>query len=319
MTMTAELLLLSLPLAMALDMIFGDPTWLPHPVRWMGKAIEWTEPRFRSLPFSPKRSGALMAFSLIVLTWTFATMVVTGTSMLHPVFGLMVQTLLLFTCISARGLADAAMSVYLSLKSSGISEGRKAVSMIVGREVEQLDENGVSRAAVETVAENLVDGFASPLFFFLIGGVPLALTYKMVNTLDSMIGYKNERYLYFGRFAAHVDDFANFLPARLVVPFIALTSQFLNGRGRQTLKISFRDGRRHASPNAGYPEAAFAGALGLWLGGANYYHGALVEKPVIGEGLAPTSPHHIKLACSLMLVTSIVLFMVAAAVLFFNS
>jgi adenosylcobinamide-phosphate synthase len=187
--------------------------------------------------------------------------------------------------------------------------------MIVGREVDRLDETGVTRAAVETVAENLVDGVIAPLFFAVLGGAPLAMAYKMVNTLDSMVGYKNERYLLFGRFAARLDDVANYLPARLSVPFIAIAAHLLNGRGRAALKIARRDGRAHASPNAGYPEAAFAGALGLWMGGPNTYHGRVVEKPVIGKELAGARRIHIRQACRLMLSTSLLFFMVAATLI----
>lgn len=185
--------------------------------------------------------------------------------------------------------------------------------MIVGREVDRLDERGVTRAAVETVAENLVDGVVSPLFFAVLGGAPLAMAYKMVNTLDSMVGYKNDRYLMFGRFAARMDDVANFIPARLAVPLIALAAQLLNRRGRVSMETAWKDGRAHASPNAGYPEAAFAGALGLWMGGPNHYHGRLVKKPVIGIGFADARPAHIRQASRLMLTTAILVFMVAAA------
>ena len=184
--------------------------------------------------------------------------------------------------------------------------------MIVGREVDRLDATGVTRAAVETVAENLVDGVISPLFFAVIGGAPLALAYKMVNTLDSMVGYKNDRYLHFGHFAARMDDVANFIPARLSVSLIALAAHLLAGRGKTVLSVARRDGRAHASPNAGYPEAAFAGALNLWMGGPNIYHGRRVDKPVIGRGLADARPGDIRRACRLMLATSLLAFMVAA-------
>jgi adenosylcobinamide-phosphate synthase len=264
------------------------------------------------LPFNKKAAGSLMAVLLIGLTWTLTRIVCDCAFFLHSVLGMAVQTILLYTCISARGLSDAALNVYHVLRNSGLNAGRKAVSMIVGREVDQLDEEGVSRATVETIAENLVDGVVSPLFFFVIGGAPLAMAFKMVNTLDSMIGYKNDRYLYFGRCAARIDDVVNYIPARLAVPFVAMASRWLNNRCKQTLKTALRDGRLHASPNAGFPEASFAGALKLWLGGPNIYHGRLVKKPVIGEGFAKTRPVHILLACRLMLATS-VLFLIAAA------
>ena len=301
-----------LALAVTLDMLLGDPLWLPHPVRWMGKTIAWLEPRFRKFPLKPTLAGALMAMLLVVSVWIICLLLVGIAAAIHPAGGILVQAVMIYVCISARSLADAALAVGKALGQSGLGAGRQAVSMIVGREVDRLDERGVTRAAVETVAENLVDGFVSPLFFAVLGGAPLAMAYKMVNTLDSMVGYKNDRYLRFGRFAARMDDVANFIPARLAVPFIALAAQLLNGRGRAAVDTARRDGRAHASPNAGYPEAAFAGALGVWMGGPNHYHGRLVRKPVIGNGLAGARPAHIRQACRLMLTTALLVFMAAA-------
>jgi len=311
--MPAEGLALALTLAVVLDMLLGDPLWLPHPVRWMGKAIERLEPRFRGLSLSLLVSGALMAAILVISTWIIGWLLVKIAVTIHPAAGTLIQALMIYTCISSRSLAVAALAVGKALGESGLNAGRQAVSMIVGREVDRLDEKGVTRAAVETVAENLVDGFVSPLFFAFLGGAPLAMAYKMVNTLDSMVGYKDDRYLLFGRFAARTDDVANFIPARLSVPFIALAAQLLNGRGRAAMNTAFRDGRAHASPNAGYPEAAFAGALGMWMGGPNHYHGQLKEKPVIGKGLADARPAHIHQACRLMSTTSLLVFIFAAA------
>ncbi|MFO7713430.1 adenosylcobinamide-phosphate synthase CbiB [Desulfosarcina sp.] len=306
-------LALALTLAVALDMLLGDPLWLPHPVRWMGKAIERLEPRFRLLPMRPLASGAFMAALLVATVWMVCLLLVRLAASVHPFAAIILQTLMLYTCISARSLAEAAMNVGSTLAESGLSAGRRAVSMIVGREVDRLDQAGIARATVETVAENLVDGVVSPLFFAVLGGAPLAMAYKMVNTLDSMVGYKNDRYLLFGRFAARMDDAANFIPARLSVPVIALAAHLINGRGRAVLKIARRDGRAHPSPNAGFPEAAFAGALGLWMGGPNRYHGRLVRKPVIGRGLSEARPVHIRQACRLMLATSTIIYVVAAA------
>jgi adenosylcobinamide-phosphate synthase len=295
-----------------LDMLLGDPLWLPHPVRWMGRAIAWLEPRFRRLTLKPLLSGALMATLLVSSVWLICLLLVWFAAAVHPAAGILVQAVMIYVCISARSLADAAQAVGNALGHSGLGAARQAVSMIVGREADRLDERGVTRAAIETVAENLVDGVVSPLFFAVLGGAPLAMAYKMVNTLDSMVGYKSDRYLLFGRFAARMDDVANFIPARLAVPFIALAAQLLNGRGRATMGTAFRDGRAHASPNAGYPEAAFAGALGLWMGGPNHYHGRLVEKPIIGVGFADARPVHIRQACRLMLTTALLVFMIAA-------
>ena len=310
--MRAEGLVLALTLAVLLDLLLGDPLWLPHPVRWMGRAIDRLEPRFRALYRSPLVAGALMAAGLVAGVWVVCFLLVALAASLHPAAGIIVQTLLIYTCISARSLADAALAVGKALSDAGLAAGRKAVSMIVGRETDNLDETGVIRAAVETVAENLVDGFISPMFFAVLGGAPLAMAYKMINTLDSMIGYKNERYLLFGRCAARLDDAANYVPARLSVLFIALAAQLSNGNGRSAVASAWKDGRAHASPNAGYPEAAFAGALELWMGGPNVYHGKRVDKPVIGQGLADARPVHIRQACRLMLTTVLLFFMAAS-------
>ena len=310
--MNPEGLAIAITLAVALDMLLGDPQWLPHPVRWMGTAIERLEPRFRALACRPLVSGALMVTLLVTSVWIVCLLLVRWPLSVHPVAGIVVQAIMIYACISARSLADAALAVGKALGQSGLVAGRRAVSMIVGRETDRLDEKGVTRAAVETVAENLVDGVVSPLFFAVLGGAPLAMAYKMINTLDSMIGYKNERYLQFGRFAARLDDVANFIPARLSVPVIALAAQLLNGRGRATIATAWQDGRAHASPNAGYPEAAFAGALAMWMGGANHYHGRRVDKPIIGRRYADARPAHIRQACRLMLTTSLLIFMSAA-------
>jgi adenosylcobinamide-phosphate synthase len=309
--MHAEGLFLALILAVTLDLLIGDPRWMPHPVRWMGKAIERLEPHFLAMRCDMRIAGGLMAALLVTSVWLLSLLIVLFANAMHPAVGILVQAMMIFTCISARSLADAAREVGKALAESGLDAGRRAVAMIVGREVDQLDETGVTRAAVETVAENLVDGVISPIIFVVVGGAPLAMAYKMVNTLDSMIGYKNDKYLYFGRFAARLDDMVNFIPARFSVPVIALAARLLNHDWRLALTVARRDGRAHASPNAGYPEAAFAGALGLWMGGPNVYHGRLVEKPVIGQGLGEAQPAHIQKACRLMLTTSIVVYAIA--------
>lgn len=307
--------ILALTLAFLLDMLLGDPLWQPHPVRWMGNAITRLEPMFRTRIASPAAAGAWMTVSLVAGVWLAAGLTLRIAAAIHPALALLVQILMIYTCISARSLADAALAVGDALAASGLAAGRRAVAMIVGREVDRLDAAGVSRAAVETVAENLVDGVIAPLCFVLLGGAPLAMAYKMVNTLDSMIGYKNDRYRDFGRFAARLDDVVNFIPARLSVPFIALAAHLLGGHGRRALTVVYRDGRAHASPNAGFPEAAFAGALGVWMGGPNRYHGCIVEKPVIGRGLGDVGDVHIPMACQLMLTTTLLFFLTAAGIL----
>lgn len=295
-----------LPAAFVLDLLVGDPPRLPHPIRWMGAAIQWAEPRFRRLPLSLGAAGGLFAASLITATGLSAFLALKAAAAVHPLLGFGLEILLIYYCISSRSLADAAMAVYRPLRDGKPAAAKRRVAMIIGRDVAPLSEAGVARACVETVAENLVDGVISPLFYAAIGGAPLALAFKMVNTLDSMVGYKNDRYRSFGRAAARIDDAANYLPARLAVPFIALAAALLARRGRKTFSRALREGRRHTSPNAGLPEAAFAGAMGVRLGGPNFYGGVLVEKPFIGTGLGAVVPAHIPRACELMLLSALV-------------
>ncbi len=305
--MLADLNWYIIPLALALDLLIGDPRSLPHPIVYMGKAIERSETLFRRHVKNVFVSGLIFALFLIASTWMLAFFCVWLALFINPVLGDVVQVVLLFFCFSTKSLAKAATEVGDALETQGLGAGQRAVAMIVGRETHRLDEAGVVKASVETVAENFVDGFLSPLFFALIGGVPMALAYKMVNTMDSMVGYRNERYLLFGRAAARIDDVANFIPARLSVPVISLAAAILSPkRGRAALKTGLAEGRRHKSPNAGYPEAAFAGALGVRLGGPNFYHGTLVEKPFIGTRYTDPKQETITRACELMVLASLV-------------
>jgi len=304
-----------IPTAFLLDLMIGDPRTLPHPVVFMGKAIEKSEVFFRTHIKREFLSGLVFAIFLIISTWVIAFSLVRLALFINPIFADIVQTILLFFCFSAKSLSKAATEVAIALDTGGLKAGQKAVSMIVGRETHRLDEAGVVKASVETVAENFVDGFLSPLFFAMLGGVPLALAYKMVNTLDSMVGYKNERYLFFGRAAARIDDIANFIPARLSVAIIFIATTILSTKkGWQALKTGIAEGRRHKSPNSGYPEASFAGALGVRLGGPNFYHGTLVEKPFIGTRFKDPVRKTITRACELMLLSSLVSTIIATLI-----
>ena len=305
-TLSTILPWLALPTAFALDAMVGDPRWLPHPVRWMGRAIEVAEPFFRKHCKKEFVAGGLFAISLILGCWAFSALVIGLAYRVHGILGFVVETVLLFYCLSARSLYQAGMEIHQLLTGGEVDQARTQVAMIVGRDVERYQADDIARATVETVAENVVDGVLSPFFFAAIGGAPLAMAYKMINTLDSMVGYKNPRYLLFGRAAARIDDVANFLPARSAVPIIALASRMLTGlSSRRALVTAWHEGTHHASPNAGYPEAAFAGALGVQLNGPNYYHGVLVEKPFIGVGLGDVRLHHIEQACRLMTTTAL--------------
>jgi adenosylcobinamide-phosphate synthase len=302
-----------LPAAFALDIIVGDPRRLPHPVRWMGLAIERFEPLFRKFRGDLTLSGALFAVVLILGTGLLAFLVLAAAHKVHPFLKILLETILIYYCISVRSLDDAAMKVAHCLARNKVQAAKEKVAMIVGRDINNYDETGLARATVETVAENLVDGVTAPLFFAAIGGAPLVLAYKMTNTLDSMVGYKNQTYRQFGKASAIIDDVLNWIPARLTVPVIALAAQILAGCGKRSLKTAVCEGANHASPNAGYPEAAFAGALAVKLNGPNYYHGKLVDKPFIGVRFGKTLAGHIKKACDLMLLSSVLWLLVVGA------
>lgn len=295
-----------IPAATALDQTMGDPRRLPHPVRWMGTAIEKLEPRFRRLQLPLILSGGLFWLFLVAATYCSAKTVLGVTGSIHPHFQVILEIILVYYCLSARSLSGEAMGVYRSLENNDLAAARNRVAMIVGRETQNLSPGGVAQAAVETVAENLVDGFMAPLFFAAIGGAPWAVAYKMVNTLDSMVGYKNDRYQQFGKVSARMDDLFNYLPARLSILVISCCADFHHrGSLKRTFAIAVRDGRNHTSPNAGFAEAAFAGALQVRLGGPSTYHGKVVHKPTIGTEFNPVETDHIKQACRLMLFTAL--------------
>lgn len=294
-----------LPAAVAVDLAAGDPPGLPHPVRLMGRAVERLEPVFRKLPLPTGFSGFLFALCLVGGCFFVTLALVVAAAAWHPFLGVLVQVGIVYTCLSSRCLYDEAMCVRNLLASGDIEKARAHIGMLVSRDVDGLDDTAVARAAVETVAENFVDGVLSPLFYAAILGAPGAAAFKMASTLDSMVGYKNERYLNFGRASARLDDLLNWIPARLSIPVIALSAGALLSTGRQSFQIALREGKNHSSPNAGRPEAAFAGALGVRINGPGMYHGRLVEKPWIGKAFAPPIPADIEKAGHLMLVATL--------------
>jgi adenosylcobinamide-phosphate synthase len=286
-------------LAFVLDLLIGDPRWLPHPVRFIGSAISTMERFLRRAVDSPaaERAAGIVLVLAIVAPVYFLTDVVVlmldrlseQVSILAGTAGLVVLTA---TTIATRGLLQSSGLVISSIRDGSLESARKQVSMIVGRDTGGLSEQGVLRATIETLAENLSDGIVAPLFYLALGGLPLAMAYKAINTLDSMVGYKNDRYRYFGWAAARVDDAANYLPARITGLIIA-ASAFLNAcvkdaasagaALRRSLAIMVRDGGKHPSPNSGVPEASMAGAIGVTLGGPSRYNGVLSDKPIIGD------------------------------------
>ena len=272
----ASVLILILPLLLGwlLDFIFGDPSRLPHPIVWFGKMISWGEHRLNKGSHRIAK-GAVMAIVLILMVF----FVVWGLKRVVPnmVLWLILDTIIIFYCLAGTTLIREVREVFLALDRS-LDEGRKQVARIVGRDTSQLSAQEVRTAALETLAENLSDGVIAPLFWFALLGTPGMLAYKMVNTLDSMIGYRTERYKDFGCWAARIDDVANYIPARLTALLMVIASGKLS-----LLKFVSKNGRKHASPNSGYPEAALAGALNCRFGGPHYYFGELFDKPYIGE------------------------------------
>ena len=291
-----------------LDALFGDPAWLPHPVVYMGKAISKLEkflrPRLPKTPQGELLGGAIVAFCLPVGTFLLTGLVCWGAARLHPLLGLAVQMFWCGQALAARGLVQESTNVYIELKKPDLPGARKAVSRIVGRDTAELTAEGVTKAAVETVAENASDGVIAPLLYMLIGGAPLALTYKAINTMDSMLGYKNEKYLYFGRVPAKLDDVANYIPSRLAGLLWVAAAALTGNSARGAWKIWRRDRRRHASPNSAQTESACAGALGVQLAGPAYYFGEYYAKPTIGDALRPIEPEDILRANRMMYVAS---------------
>lgn len=301
--------LLALLLGFCLDLLVGDPHWMPHPVRAMGKLISVLEPLLRRcFPKTPK--GELAAGVVLVVLTAGVT---TGITILllwlcarvHLGLAFVAEVTLCWFCLATKSLGDESMKVYRALKEGSLAQARHAVSMIVGRDTDRLDETGVAKAAVETVAENASDGVIAPLLFLALGGSPLGMFYKACNTMDSMVGYQNERYAYFGRAAALWDDVLNFIPARLSGLLMCLAAPVVGGGVNRTLGIFFRDRKNHKSPNSAHSEAACAGALGVQLAGPNYYFGSLVEKPTIGDPDRPVEAEDIPRANRLMTATAV--------------
>ena len=270
------LAILPLLIGWLLDLLLGDPIWLPHPVVWFGKAIATCEKKLNRGNFR-KAKGAFVAIVLIALVFALSWFLRRLLLPLPSYLLLLFDAIIIFYCLAGTTLIREVREVFLALDRS-LDEGRKQVARIVGRDTSELSAQEVRTAALETLAENLSDGVIAPLFWLAILGTPGMLAYKMVNTLDSMIGYKTERYKAFGCWAAHIDDIANYIPARLTAFLMILATGKL---GR--LRFVWKNGRNHASPNSGYPEAALAGILNCRFGGPHYYFGQLFDKPYIGE------------------------------------
>lgn len=290
--------------AFLLDCLLGDPQNPLHPVRIIGRMISWGVGFFRK--FQTKNHvvefvfGMMLTIILLAFVYGSAVGVVGFLRVIEPWAAYIFEILLCYFIIAPRALRDESMKVYDSLQAEDITGARENLSRIVGRDTAELDSPAIVRATVETVAENFSDGVIAPLFFICIGGVPLGLAYKTINTLDSMIGYRNEKYEYFGKFAARLDDVANWIPSRISALFLLLATFVTKTDSRRALRVYLRDRRKHKSPNSAQTETVCAGALGLQLGGDNFYAGKLVSKPTLGDSVVSPAPLHIVTANRLM-------------------
>jgi adenosylcobinamide-phosphate synthase len=287
-----------------LDWIAGDPEWFPHPVRLMGRSIEIAETLLRRPGQSHRRelaAGATLTASLVAVAYLG-----TAKASAWPA----AELLLGWTCLASRSLVDESLAVIHALEREDLPLARQRLARIVGRDTQALSDTEIHRALIETLAESACDGIVAPLMYMAIGGVPLAMTYKAINTLDSMIGHADERYFYFGKAAARLDDLANYLPSRVTAFSIAIAAGSLSG-----FRIWWRDGRKHKSPNAGQPESAMSGALRVRLGGENTYAGEPIAAPLIGAEFEPPHLHHAKRALNLVIAVSLLTASAAVALL----
>ena len=275
--------MLSYTIGLVLDFIIGDPNNPFHPVRIIGSLGIKLENITRRVFKNLKISGFVTWLGVILITFLVNSLIVRLAFSISNIFGIIIEGILLYFCISSKGLKVEGLKVIKVLESGDIEGARKQLSYIVGRDTEALDEEGIIRAVIETVAENTSDGIIAPLLFGALGGAPLAMTYKAVNTCDSMFGYKNDKYIDFGLVSAKMDDLFNYIPARLTGYLVIFAAFILGLDYKNSYRIYKRDRYNHTSPNSAHPESAVAGALGIRLGGANYYFGKIVEKPTIGD------------------------------------
>ena len=299
---------LALVLGFFIDLLVGDPRWLYHPVRIIGHGISFLEKNLRKCFPDTEKGQQRAGFVLVLLICVGSAGIPFGILYLaykiHVVLGVCLETVMCYQMLAVKSLKDESMRVFEELKKGDLEGARYAVSMIVGRDTKALDEAGVTKAAVETVAENTSDGIIAPLFYMAIGGPVLMFFYKGVNTMDSMVGYKNEKYLNFGRYAAKFDDIMNYIPARISAWLMIAASYVCGFDGKNAAKIYKRDRYNHASPNSAQTEAVMAGALDIQLAGNAYYFGKLYEKPTIGDNIRPVESQDIKRANRLLYVSA---------------
>jgi adenosylcobinamide-phosphate synthase len=299
-----------------MDWIAGDPEWLPHPVRWMGRCTQLAESLLRR-PGQSGRSelmaGAALTAGLVGASYLGTARAIAMAYRIGTVTGMATEILLGWTCVASRNLIDESLAVIRALEQEDLARARQRLSRIVGRDTQSLSETEINRAVIETLAESACDGIVAPLVYMAIGGVPVAMAYKAVNTLDSIIGHADQRYFYFGKVAARLDDVANYLPSRLTALALAAAGLGSGTSATSALRVWRRDGRKHKSPNAGQPESAMAGALQVRLGGDNTYAGERIAAPLLGAEFERPMRHHAKQA--LRLVAAVSLLTAVAAIM----
>ena len=308
-----------------LDLVFGDPHALPHPIRLIGTLIAGLEKKLLKLQMRDEKKefykGILLVVLVLFSTGAVAALVLVVGYWLHPVAGIVIESVMTYQILATKCLKDESMKVYQSLNEQGLEAGRVAVSMIVGRDTNVLDETGVVKAAVETVAENTSDGVIAPMLYTALGGPVVGFVYKAVNTMDSMVGYKNDKYLYFGRAAAKLDDVVNFIPARISA-YLMIAAAYIGGKafdGKQAYRIYKRDRRNHASPNSAQTESVCAGALGIQLAGDASYFGKVVKKPYIGDAHRAVEREDIVRVNRLMYVTAVISEVLCLVIMFVSN
>ena len=310
-----------------LDLLIGDPHFIPHPVRLIGSLISFCDKRLncdagyniseKKLNLIKYKRGMLLVFTVIFATFAISVIIIVAAYSINLYAGVIAEAVMTWQILATKCLRVESMRVYDALRTDGVDAGRRAVSMIVGRDTSVLDVAGVTRAAVETIAENTSDGVIAPMLYTAIGGPVLGFVYKAVNTMDSMLGYKNDKYMYFGRFAARLDDVVNFIPARISA-YLMIAAAFIGGRqfdGKNAYRIFKRDRFNHASPNSAQTESVCAGALRVQLAGDAVYFGKLVKKKYIGDGLREIEYEDIKRANRLMYITAFLCELLSVAVM----
>ena len=301
-----------------LDLIFGDPHWLPHPICLIGNLIGFIEGNLRP-KLAPNKNalllgGALMVIIVLVISFAVPMAILLAAGMVSPWLAFALETLMCYQIFATKCLRDESMKVYDALHNNDLADARVKLSWIVGRDTQNLDEEEITKGAVETVAENTADGIIAPMFYMFLGGVPLAFLYKGINTMDSMVCYKNDKFLYFGRCAAKLDDLANLIPAR-ITGLVMIAAAFLLGlNGPGAWKVFWRDRYNHLSPNSAMTESVTAGALNIQLGGDHFYFGKLVHKDTIGDNIRPVCPEDIKKTNNLLYMTAVLCLLLFSAI-----